>query len=147
MNIKFTDAEKQFALKYSSQLEKKAKVWCILRWPAILFFLIGIGVFLFTGDVGNILGEVMVARGAIISDNGTPTPETNASNIETLSVLIDAKADLLRAELGDAMRGFIGYWVCFVLFLCVLSGWHRDQRDRLMAKVLRSVADNNEPEA
>ncbi len=147
MNLKLTDAEKQFALKYSSQLENKAKAWRILRWPAILFFLIGTGIFLFTGDIGDILNEVMSTKGEIISNDVAPTPETNASNIETLTILIDMKADLLRVEFGDAMRGFIGLWVCFFLCLYVLSNWHRDQRDRLMAKVLRSMADSNKQEA
>ena len=146
--LRLTDEERKVARDYATRLEKNAKRWRTSRWIAIAACMFGVCLLLGAERVGQKMRSVTDLPDEALSADVTPTPKLNASHIELLATHIDVKIVTVRAELYLVLKALIVAGIGVGLFVCVVSDWRRDRRNRLMAKLLRYIAvDHQEDNA
>ncbi|HUW81249.1 MAG TPA: hypothetical protein VMZ31_00470 [Phycisphaerae bacterium] len=146
IELQLTDEERKVARDYARRLEKGAKRWRPSRWAAMAAFVFGLCLLLAVEHSVQKMHSVMNLPDEIVSADITPTAKLNASHIELLATHMDVKIVTLRAELYLVLKALIVAGIGVGLFVSVASNWRRDRRDRLMAKLLRCLADGHEQE-
>ncbi len=143
MKIDLTDDERAVALKYAERLEKTAARWRFWRWSGVIAFVFGMCLLLAVEQLGKKLSSIALPDQALNAEV-TPTPELNASSIKLLASQIEVKAVTLRAEIFLVLKALIVAGIGVGMFVYATSDWRRDQRDRLVAKLLRCVASEED---
>ena len=145
MDINLTDEERQVAVKYALRFDKTARQWRFWRWSAIACFVIGSCMLLAIEPFGNSIDSLPKSLLEPIDTNITPTPALNASSIKLLCTIIETRATTLRVEFYFAFQSLIIFGLGLGSLIYARSDWHRDQRDKLIAKLLRCIADSQKP--
>lgn len=138
-NLTLTADEQKVVLDYANRLEKRSRYWRAVRWLAVGCFLFGL-VLLFGFDwAGEKLRSTMeLPREALkISDAGGA--QAVEKSLERLATRVDGQIAVLRAEFYLALKVLVVAGIGTGLFLYAASEWTRDQRDRLVVRLLRAA--------
>ena len=140
ISVALAPEDRKVILDYAAQLEKRSGKWRGFRWAAVVCFMVGfgslVGAFYLCGKM-----HFMVE----LPPSALKIPEkldakAITSTLEVLSAFNDAKLASLRGELYTLVKALISAGIGAALFAHVASNWNRDKRDKVVAKLLRSVA-------
>ncbi|NLH73580.1 MAG: hypothetical protein GX456_11050 [Verrucomicrobia bacterium] len=133
-SVSLTSEERQVVLDYATRLDKRSRHWRVLRWLSVGCFVFGLVLLLAVDRLSTKMRSTMELPPAAV--------EGFESSLQLVVAHGDAQIAALRAEMYLVIRVLIAAGIGTALFVYAVSEWRRDRRDRLVVRLLRSVASD-----
>ena len=145
-NITLTSEEREVVLDYAARLEKRSRHWRAWRWVGVACFVFGLGLLFAVDRVAVRMRSTLEFPPNVLKISENAGAKSIESSLELIVAHEDAQVMALRAELLLYLKALIVAGVGAALFVYAVSDWRRDGRDRVVAKLLRSVASSDTEE-
>jgi hypothetical protein len=142
-NVPLTSEDRVVILEYAARLEKRSCHWRVLRWLSVGCFIFGLGLLLAVDRVAARMRSTLELPPNVLKISDNAGAKSLESSLELIVAHEDARLMALRAELLLYLKALIVAGVGTALFVYAVSDWRRDRRDKVVAKLLRSVASSD----
>ena len=140
LNVSLTSEERKDLLDYAARLEKRSRYWRATCWAAVFSFFAGLFLLFATYHFVSkfrSFSEVPLGAFEIPKD---ADPKLVSRYLGLIAAYTGLQETSLRVEFYFALKAVVAAVIGTALFIYVVSDWRRDRRDRVIAKLLRSVA-------
>jgi hypothetical protein len=138
-DLELTPEERKIVLDYADRIDRQSRHWRKLRWVAILCFVVGIGLLIVTDRVSARMRSAFELHPEALKVREQAGADSMTTKLESLATHMDAQILILRMEFMLVLKALIYATIGTSLFVYVMSDWRRDARDKVFAKVLRSL--------
>ena len=121
---------------------KRCRQWRVLRWLAVACFILGVGLLVCAGYTIARMHTTMELPKEALTFPENPGSKLLASSITMIAAHDDAQVVVLRAEVYLVLKVVLVAGGGTALFVYAVSDWRRDRRDRVISKLLRSLASS-----
>jgi hypothetical protein len=139
-NVTLTSEEQEVILDYAARLQKRSRQWRVFRWLSVGCFILGIGLLFAVVRLSDRMRSAIELPPEALKIPENAGSKLVASSLEMIAAHGDAQVAVLRAEFFLVLKALMVAGVGTALFVHAVSDWRRDRRDRVVARLLRSVA-------
>lgn len=141
-SVNLTSEERQVLLDYAARLEKRSRHWHARRWLAICCFVFGLILLLAVDRLSAVMRSAFELPPEALRISETASAEAGASSLQLVVAACNAQIAALRAEIYLVIGVYFVVGIGTALFVHAVSDWRRDQRDRLVVRLLRSFVSD-----